>query len=138
MGRAVPPVARLAFGSGHRQARNGRGLASCWLSPVLDLEGAARPTRTARDFPRDPRPDPQDVPGESRLGRPPIHGELLKLGIDIGESSISKYMVRCRRPPSQTWRTFLDNHPHAAGLHRLLQRAHPPFPGTLRVSGSGP
>src|ERR1700756_1653512 len=28
-----PPVARLAFGSGHRQARNGRGLASCWLSP---------------------------------------------------------------------------------------------------------
>jgi putative transposase len=110
MGRAVPPVARLAFGSGHRQARNGRGLASCWLSPVLDLEGAARPTRTARDFPRDPRPDPQDVPGESRLGRPPIHGELLKLGIDIGESSISKYMVRCRRPPSQTWRTFLDNH----------------------------
>ena len=41
------------------------------LSPVVDLEGAARPTRTARDFPRDPRPDPQDVPGESRLGRPP-------------------------------------------------------------------
>jgi putative transposase len=43
-------------------------------------------------------------------GAPRIHGELLKLGIDIGESSISKYMVRCRRPPSQTWRTFLDNH----------------------------
>ncbi len=39
-----------------------------------------------------------------------IHGELLKLGIDIGESSVSKYMVRCRKPPSQTWRTFLENH----------------------------
>ena len=37
-------------------------------------------------------------------------GELLKLGIDIGESSVSKYLVRCRKPPSQTWRTFLDNH----------------------------
>ncbi len=36
--------------------------------------------------------------------------ELLKLGIDIGESSVSKYMVRCRKPPSQTWRTFLENH----------------------------
>ena len=39
-----------------------------------------------------------------------IHGELLKLGIDIGESSVSKYMVRSRKPPSQTWRTFLENH----------------------------
>ena len=43
-------------------------------------------------------------------GAPRIHGELLKLGIDIGESSVSKYMVRGRKPLSQTWRTFLDNH----------------------------
>src|SRR5215510_2690495 len=43
-------------------------------------------------------------------GAPRIHGELLKLGIDIGESTVSKYMVRCRKPPSQTWRTFLENH----------------------------
>src|SRR5207253_11018732 len=35
---------------------------------------------------------------------------LLKLGIDIGQRSVSKYMVRCRKPPSQTWRTFLENH----------------------------
>ncbi len=39
-------------------------------------------------------------------GAPRIHGELLKLGIDIGASSVSKYMVRNRIPPSQTWRTF--------------------------------
>ena len=43
-------------------------------------------------------------------GAPRIHGELLKLGIDIGETSVSKYMVRQRKPPSQTWRTLLDNH----------------------------
>jgi putative transposase len=43
-------------------------------------------------------------------GAPRIHGELLKLGIDIGESSVSKYMVHPRKPPSQTWRTFLENH----------------------------
>jgi putative transposase len=43
-------------------------------------------------------------------GAPRIHGELLKLGIDIGASSVSKYMVRSRKPPSQTWRTFLENH----------------------------
>jgi len=43
-------------------------------------------------------------------GAPRIHGELLKLGIDIGETSVSKYMVRQRKSPSQTWRTFLANH----------------------------
>src|SRR5215813_5096928 len=43
-------------------------------------------------------------------GAPRIHGELLKLGIDVGETSVSKYMVRRRNPPSQTWRTFLENH----------------------------
>ena len=43
-------------------------------------------------------------------GAPRIHGELLKLGLDIGESSVSKYLVRSSRPPSQTWRTFLENH----------------------------
>ena len=43
-------------------------------------------------------------------GAPHIHGELLKLGIDIGETSVTKYMVRHRKPPSQTWKTFLDNH----------------------------
>jgi putative transposase len=41
---------------------------------------------------------------------PRIHGELLKLGIDIGETSVSKYLVCRHKPPSQTWRTFLDNH----------------------------
>jgi transposase InsO family protein len=43
-------------------------------------------------------------------GAPRTHGELLKLGIDVGETSVSKYIVRRRRPPSQTWRTFLENH----------------------------
>jgi len=43
-------------------------------------------------------------------GAPRVHGELLKLGIDIGETSVSKYMVRCHQRPSQTWRTFLENH----------------------------
>jgi putative transposase len=45
-----------------------------------------------------------------RWGAPRIHGELLKLGIDIGETSVSQYLVHRRKPPSQTWRTFLENH----------------------------
>jgi transposase InsO family protein len=43
-------------------------------------------------------------------GAPRIHGELLKLGIHIAESSVSKYMVRRNKMPSQNWRTFLENH----------------------------
>ena len=43
-------------------------------------------------------------------GAPRIHGELLKLGIDVGQTSVAKYMVRTRRPPSQGWKAFLRNH----------------------------
>ena len=46
-------------------------------------------------------------------GAPRIHGELLKLGFEIAESTVSKYMIRHRGPPSQTWRTFLHNHADA-------------------------
>src|ERR1700759_1048270 len=43
-------------------------------------------------------------------GAPRIHGELLKLGFEVAQSSVAKYMVRRRGPPSQGWRTFLHNH----------------------------
>src|SRR5260221_5296095 len=43
-------------------------------------------------------------------GAPRIHGELLKLGIEIGQTSVAKYMVKRREPPSQGWKTFLHNH----------------------------
>jgi transposase InsO family protein len=43
-------------------------------------------------------------------GAPRIHGELQKLGISVSQSTVAKYMRRQRRPPSQTWRTFLTNH----------------------------
>ena len=43
-------------------------------------------------------------------GAPRIHGELLKLGYDIAQSTVSKYCVRRRGPPSQGWKTFLQNH----------------------------
>src|SRR4029077_10667600 len=47
-------------------------------------------------------------------GAPRIHGELLKLGIEVGETTVAKYMIKGGRPSSQTWRTFLRN--HAAGI----------------------
>src|SRR6266540_4811438 len=46
-------------------------------------------------------------------GAPRIHGELLKLGFEVAESTVSKYMIGRRGPPSQSWRTFLRNHADA-------------------------
>ena len=45
-----------------------------------------------------------------RWGATRIHGELLKLGIDVCQATVAKYLRRRRQPPSQTWRTFLRNH----------------------------
>src|SRR6516225_5217957 len=94
----------------HYQGRQGDWLAAQGLRLVLELE----------DSPREPGP-PDGADGIQELirmlsrenplwGAPHIHGELLKLGINVGEASVTKYMVRRRKPPSQTWRTFLDNH----------------------------
>jgi putative transposase len=45
-----------------------------------------------------------------RWGARRAHGELLKLGFELSESTVAKYMLRRLKPPSQTWRTFLTNH----------------------------
>jgi putative transposase len=107
---SVPPLERLALRAGYRSTRDRHCLASCRLSFILDLEGAARPTGTTGYFARGPRSDPQDVPGESQLGCTPHPRGTPQTRLDIGESSVRKYMVRGRKPPSQTWRTFLENH----------------------------
>ena len=46
-------------------------------------------------------------------GAPRIHGELLKLGMDVGQTTAAKYMANRGRPPSQGWRTFVHNHADA-------------------------
>jgi hypothetical protein len=72
-----------------------------------------------RSRPRGGRPK---TPGEIRQlirdmsianplwGAPRIHGELLKLGVDVGQTTVAKYMASRGRPPSQGWKTFLRNH----------------------------
>ena len=50
-------------------------------------------------------------------GAPRIHGELLKLGFVVGQTTVAKYMAKRRRPPSQSWKTFLRN--HAEGIAAL-------------------
>jgi hypothetical protein len=43
-------------------------------------------------------------------GAPRIHGELLKLGMEVSERTVSRLMPKYRKPPSQTWKAFLNNH----------------------------
>src|SRR6202161_1889808 len=54
-------------------------------------------------------------------GAPRIHGELLMLGIEVAESTVGKYMVRRRRPPSQGWKTFPQDYWREA---RDIPRSH--------------
>ena len=90
-------------------SRDARALASGRLSLLLALE-VALTGRAAADRDGPPRVDPADEHREPALGAPRIHGELLKLGFEVAQSSVAKYMVKRRGPPSQGWRTFLRNH----------------------------
>jgi hypothetical protein len=71
-------------------------------------------------------------------GAPRIHGELLKLGIEIGQTSVAKYMARRRGPPSQGWKTFLRNHADGTVAMDPLRRADNLVRTTLWVVDHGP
>jgi hypothetical protein len=100
----------------HRETRVGHSLASPWLSRLLALairhscrqaEGLGRVARLIREMSQ----------ANPLWGAPRIHGELLKLGFEVAQSTVAKYMVRRWRPPSQGWKTFLLNHvPHIGAI----------------------
>jgi hypothetical protein len=88
-----------------RWHRAGFKLFWCWKS--RNRAGRPRVDRGLRDL-------IQQMSNENPLwGASRIHGELLMLGFEVAQSAVSKYMVRRRNPPSQTWKTFLRNHTEA-------------------------
>src|SRR3984893_10997501 len=96
-------------GSHNHPARDARALAQGRLSLLLALEIAST-GRAATNRHGAACADPANELGEPVLGAPRIHGELLKLGFAVAQSSVAQYMVKRRGPPSQGWRTFLRNH----------------------------
>ena len=102
-------LAGLAALAAPLEAGHGRPLASEGVRPLLDVEVSRRPGRphaasAIRDLIQ------QMCQANFLWGAPRIHGELLKLGIEVAPSTVGKYLRRHRNPPSQTWRTFLKNH----------------------------
>jgi transposase InsO family protein len=98
-----------AAGHHRHPSRDARALASGRLLLLLALEIA--PTgRAAADRDGPACTDPADEHENPLWGAPRIHGELLKLGFEVAQSSVAKYMVKRRGPPSQGWSTFLRNH----------------------------
>jgi hypothetical protein len=80
------------------------GRATFWASKSRRRWGRLAIGRDLRDLIR------QMSRANPLWGAPRIHGELLKLGLTVSQATVSKYIVRPRRPPSQAWRTFLKNH----------------------------
>lgn len=106
---AVAFMDRLANRARHREAGDSHRVASPGLPPVLDVEESPTHRPTARST-RRPRTHSQHVAGQRAVGCTRIHGELLKLAVDVSQATVAKYMARRATPPSQTWRTFLANH----------------------------
>jgi hypothetical protein len=70
-------------------------------------------------------------------GAPRIHGELLKLGIDIAQSTVAKYMSRRHGPRSPGWQAFLRNHHRPHRRRRSVRRSDDRVQTALRVGHPG-
>jgi len=81
-----------------------RGFKAFWRWKSRGRPGRPRIPREVRDLIR------KVSLANPLWGAPRIHGELLKVGIDVAQSTVAKYMVNNRPPPSQSWETFLQNH----------------------------
>jgi transposase InsO family protein len=99
LARVVQPETILRW---HRS-----GFKAFWRWKSRNRAGRPKIDRELRDLIR-------RMSGENPLwGAPRIHGELLMLGFEVAQSTVSRYMMRGRRPPSQSWKTFLQNHAEA-------------------------
>ena len=100
----VADIDAVAGAPRRRRARDGHSLAWLWTRKIRWRRG--RPvldTALRRLIATMTRANPT-------WGAPRIHGELLKLGIEVGQTTAAKYMPRRKRPPSSSWRSFLETH----------------------------
>ena len=110
LGMAFPLLIELALRPRDRPTRHGDSMAPAGLQAVLAMEVASTEGRPAKDRCRDSQADPPKSRDNPLWGTPRIRSELRLLGYEASKATVDKYRIRRRKPPSQTWRTFLDNH----------------------------
>jgi len=110
LGLALPLLVELALGAAYREAPNGHRLAPKGIPLVWEMEESARRTGKADDRLGGSETNPKDKFANPLWGAPRLHGELLKLGIEVSPATVAKCMGRQQRPPSQSWRAFLNPH----------------------------
>src|SRR5882762_2001470 len=106
---ALTVVELLAIGTAHCQTGDRHRLASQGVSLLLEMEESAL-RRSPVCASGSSESDSANEPRQPSLGSSRIHGELLKIGIEVSQATVAKYMARQGKPLSQTWRTFLENH----------------------------
>ena len=110
LGPAVPRVGRLDGCHLGRPTRNGDPVAADRLPALLGLEELPERAGPSGRRVGGPSAHPTNVSREPPVGRAADSRELQKLGLEISQAAVSKYLGRRSTPPSQTWRTFLNNH----------------------------
>ena len=116
LGFVFSDVPHLAFVACDYSTSDGRTPASAGVSTVLALEVDAWQARTASDSLRRSRVDTRMSDENATWGAPRITAELALRGHELSPTTVAKYMIRPKKPPSPSWKTFLDNHaPDTAG-----------------------
>src|SRR5260370_40930684 len=110
LGVALQPLGWVARGAPPRSPRDCDSLAPAGLHRFLDLEVPPRANGAPAGRLGACESRTHDGARESALGAPRIHGELLKLGLDVSQRTVARLMPRRPKPPSPTWRTFLRTH----------------------------
>ena len=102
IGTAFRPAAPNPSSPYHHPSRDARPLAPLWLSLLRSLGGRPQIEASLRALIR-------QMSMDNPWGAPRIHGELLKLGFEVAQSSVASYMVKRRGPLGKRWLTFLRN-----------------------------
>ena len=110
LGVSVESLERVEVGVGVCSARNRGRLAREAIQTILVPVVPAQESRSASNRRRHPKTGEDDGGSQCGLGSTAHPGELLKLGIEVSERTVSRLMPKRNTNPSQTWRTFLDNH----------------------------
>ncbi|WP_227665344.1 hypothetical protein [Magnetococcus marinus] len=107
---AVSNLAGLERRAGDHQAGHSDQVAQERFQAVLAVSVQKETARQTKGPSDDTKTDQTNEPRKSTLGSTTHARRVTEMGYDVGETSVSKYMVKPDNPPSQSWRTFLDNH----------------------------